>query len=62
LHASKTALKLEKTKWKMDSILYGRLSLQRTCIIQIDTIQEIGDAQAADGAMTSHGKNCGKKL
>jgi hypothetical protein len=23
---------------------------------------EIGDAQAADGALTSHGKNCGQKV
>jgi hypothetical protein len=43
------------------SILYGRSSLQRTWVTGIDTIQEIGDAQAADGATTSHRKNRGKK-
>jgi hypothetical protein len=29
--------------------------------LKFDLGPEIGDAQAADGAMTSHGKNCGKK-
>jgi hypothetical protein len=28
---------------------------------KFDPGPEIGDAQAADGAMMSHGKNCGKK-
>jgi hypothetical protein len=29
--------------------------------LKFDLEPEIGDAQAADGAMMSHGKNCGKK-
>jgi hypothetical protein len=29
--------------------------------LKFDLEPEIGDAQAADGAMTSHGKNLGKK-
>jgi hypothetical protein len=29
--------------------------------LEFDLDEEIGDAQAADGAVTSHGKNRGKK-